>query len=194
MNKASYLSPKGAPHYFISMDKLQTNKVEEIHYNLEDPWVLEIFNELQVHVDKEDLLADSPQSLELNLQLQKKTTSILNEHVEVRGNLDLHFQTACVRCLITMPVHLELPIAACFIDPEMEEDPQIKDQLTVYSESTQEELELYVYQQKRLNLQEFLQEQIFLHLDDCPLHEEDCKGICQKCGQNLNEGECQHLK
>lgn len=42
----------------------------------------------------------------------------------------------------------------------------------------------------RLDLDELLYEDIMLELPSKYLCSEDCKGLCPKCGKNLNEGDC----
>ena len=42
----------------------------------------------------------------------------------------------------------------------------------------------------KLNLEEFLYSETIVSLPMKHLCKGDCKGICQKCGKNLNEGEC----
>ena len=39
-------------------------------------------------------------------------------------------------------------------------------------------------------LDEIIREQLILNMDMTVLCREDCKGLCPKCGRNLNEGDC----
>jgi uncharacterized protein len=41
-----------------------------------------------------------------------------------------------------------------------------------------------------LDLSELVREQVLLALPMNPVCEESCRGVCPKCGQNLNRGEC----
>ncbi|MCD7722558.1 MAG: DUF177 domain-containing protein [Clostridiales bacterium] len=41
-----------------------------------------------------------------------------------------------------------------------------------------------------LNIDEFVREEILLFLPAKILCSDDCKGLCAKCGKNLNHGEC----
>ncbi len=43
---------------------------------------------------------------------------------------------------------------------------------------------------EKLNLDELVREDILLELPTKFLCREDCKGICPKCGKNLNDGPC----
>ncbi len=42
----------------------------------------------------------------------------------------------------------------------------------------------------KLNLLELVREEVVLCIPSKHLCREDCKGVCQKCGKNLNEGSC----
>ncbi len=42
----------------------------------------------------------------------------------------------------------------------------------------------------KLDVDEFVYSEVILDLPSKHLCKEDCKGICFKCGKNLNEGEC----
>ncbi len=50
--------------------------------------------------------------------------------------------------------------------------------------------ELLLVNELRFNLDELVTDDIFLDFPSRFLCDEDCKGLCQKCGKNLNEGPC----
>ncbi len=50
--------------------------------------------------------------------------------------------------------------------------------------------EFYLVENKLLDLDSLVCEDIILSLPFVFLCKEDCKGICSQCGKNLNEGEC----
>lgn len=47
-----------------------------------------------------------------------------------------------------------------------------------------------MYAGKTIDLGLALREQVLLALPPSPLCKEDCKGLCPKCGKDLNDGEC----
>jgi Predicted metal-binding, possibly nucleic acid-binding protein len=57
-------------------------------------------------------------------------------------------------------------------------------------ELTEEDLEFGSYQNEEIDLAGLLGEEIRLALPIRFLCKEDCKGLCPKCGANLNEGPC----
>lgn len=56
--------------------------------------------------------------------------------------------------------------------------------------SDQDDGELILVEDDRLDLDRLLQEDILLELPAKFLCREDCKGLCPTCGKNLNEGPC----
>jgi DUF177 domain-containing protein len=53
-----------------------------------------------------------------------------------------------------------------------------------------DDLEVRFYEEPRVDLAEVAAEQFALALPMKPLCTEDCRGICPRCGANLNEGAC----
>lgn len=54
-------------------------------------------------------------------------------------------------------------------------------------ESSDEYIEASDY---NLEVEELIRDDIFLELPQKLLCKQDCKGLCQRCGKNLNDGEC----
>jgi uncharacterized protein len=53
-----------------------------------------------------------------------------------------------------------------------------------------EDLILSAYEGDAVDLDEVVREQLLLALPSRHLCREDCQGLCQKCGANLNDGHC----
>lgn len=53
-----------------------------------------------------------------------------------------------------------------------------------------EDLEFSFYDGEEIDLTPLVREQMLLALGDRPICREDCKGLCPRCGANLNEGAC----
>ena len=54
----------------------------------------------------------------------------------------------------------------------------------------QEDMEFSFYEGDRVDLSEILREQLELHEPMKHLCREECLGLCQRCGKNLNDGPC----
>jgi uncharacterized protein len=53
-----------------------------------------------------------------------------------------------------------------------------------------EDLEFSLYDGEVVDLTPLIREQMLLALPTRPLCQEDCRGLCAKCGANRNEGDC----
>ena len=92
--------------------------------------------------------------------------------VNVTLYVDILFK--CDRCLTDVNKHFEIKVAEVFI-PRNE---QIDD------------LEEFVYDKSVIDISDILRERLLLNLPMAVLCKEDCKGLCPKCGKNLNFGKC----
>lgn len=74
---------------------------------------------------------------------------------------------------------------------EFAKDFDVSVEHTLVSELQNEDSdEFYLIEDKVLDLDMLVCEDIILSLPFVFLCKEDCKGICSQCGKNLNEGEC----
>ncbi len=53
-----------------------------------------------------------------------------------------------------------------------------------------DDLDVEFYKNGIINLKDFLREQILLQVPMKPLCSDDCRGLCQYCGQDLNIAQC----
>ena len=103
-------------------------------------------------------------------------TNIEEGKVRIQGNAEITFQAACDRCLTEVPVKLFLSFDRLVTDPGMEEDEDADDKSFMEG-----------YQ---LNVETFVYNEVIGNWPAKILCKEDCKGICPKCGQNLNMRDC----
>lgn len=175
----------------ISLLKLAQNQEFLFKLDTSLPWMQTLLEELNSNLDEESLaqIVDKG-SLSADISIKKKLDDSLQENLIFHGNVETTFHTHCVRCLDPMKQTLQVDIKACFLPRELMNRPEYQDQITIYAFN--EELELYFYQKKEVDLEEFFREQLYLNVDTIPLHTEDCKGLCQVCGINLNRDCCSH--
>jgi len=103
--------------------------------------------------------------------------------VLVEGSVSIAVSLACSRCL--KPV--SYPVDADFRE---EYNPAASDEKDDEQELTERELDLSYYSDDELDITELIREQVLLAVPMKPLCGIDCKGICPKCGKDLNEGPC----
>ena len=92
----------------------------------------------------------------------------------LRGNIRAKMRCTCDRCMAEfdqpMEVALEVPLAAELQD---EEDP-----------------DYFLLDGDELDLDDLLETNFILNMDTQFVCSEDCKGLCWRCGKNLNFGPC----
>lgn len=99
-------------------------------------------------------------------------------HLTIEITLD--YTALCARCLRELDRHLVL---------EVEKTVAVSG--TLENEDADEIIDDYVLiENSTLDLTEAVEEQLFLELPYRHLCREDCRGLCSKCGKDLNEGDC----
>jgi len=93
------------------------------------------------------------------------------------ANVDAVFECICARCLkeFELPVH-----------------KQISANLTEGGEG--ENPDGYFLQGDKVDAEEIIITEFILNMDDTLLCSDDCAGICQNCGSDLNTGKCKCKK
>jgi uncharacterized protein len=95
----------------------------------------------------------------------------------VRGELDAEGAADCDRCLEEFTLRFAVPFAAVILrDAGHETD----------------DAETLVLHQRRgeIDLSDALREAVILALPQTKVCGDDCRGLCARCGLNLNEGSC----
>jgi uncharacterized protein len=97
-------------------------------------------------------------------------------YIVLESELTLRYRTACARCAAELERTLRVKV---------ERDVAIRGQLQ--DDDTDEYL---IIDGEVLDLEPLVVEEIYLGLPMRELCSEDCRGLCPKCGKNLNEGPC----
>ncbi len=105
------------------------------------------------------------------------------EDIRIQGDLATAVEIACARCLepVTRPVTREF---------ELLYRPQGSDAGREEISVTDAEAEIGYYRGEGIELTDILREQILLAVPMKVVCREECKGLCPRCGQNLNQGAC----
>ena len=120
--------------------------------------------------------------LESPVQVQAEIR-VFDERVRISGKLVADVDLTCCRCLNTSRRSLKKGFKLDYRpDPES---------ISIHEESLDySELGIGFYHQDRLDLTHVVGEQILLELPMNPVCRSACKGLCDQCGQNLNDGQC----
>jgi len=109
------------------------------------------------------------------------------QSVVIRGSVETALQLQCVRCL----KGFSFPLTSSF---ELTLLPLKKTPAVEEVELGEKDMESSFYEGGEIQLSEIACEQIFLEIPFKPLCQEDCKGLCPKCGKDLNLGSCGCVK
>lgn len=94
--------------------------------------------------------------------------------LELTGSISAKLECACDRCgesfVLDKNIELAVPLAAELVD---EENPDI-----------------FPLEGNGLDLDDVLETCFILNMDTKFLCREDCEGLCERCGANLNHGAC----
>lgn len=106
------------------------------------------------------------------------------EEVRVRGQIRTEVELSCDRCLAPRMTPMEVEFDTSFI-------PQTAaSAATENVELLPEHLVVDTYEGDAVDLDELVREQIVLALPSRHLCREDCKGLCPRCGADLNAEHC----
>ena len=104
------------------------------------------------------------------------TYMLADETVIVRGNARAVIESPCARCLTATETSVEAEVEEAFIRDKGEEREADDDQ--------------YMYSGHVLELDEAVRTALLLEMPSRVLCKEDCRGLCDQCGANLNINEC----
>ena len=92
----------------------------------------------------------------------------------LRATETAKLRCVCARCLAEFSKPFVLPVEVTLADEVQDED----------------ETDIYLLDGDYIDLDEPVVTEFVLNMDQIQLCSEDCKGLCPKCGKNLNEGPC----
>lgn len=134
-----------------------------------------LFVELEEKISIEGFSVSSPVKAQLSVNRAE------NE-VMVTGSLAVELEMECSRCLTGLRQEQDLPVNVVYhpADEIGSEKHGLHD----------DEMDMGFYSGDELDLDELIKEQILLSVQMKPLCKEDCKGLCPKCGIDLNTATC----
>lgn len=105
------------------------------------------------------------------------------DRLNVVGRVAADLEIDCLRCLEPFKHELRFEFIAGFVPPE---------HFTTDGEHqvSGEDLNVDVIEDDRLDLVGLLKEQVLLNLPESAYCRDDCKGLCDKCGENRNLINC----
>lgn len=147
-----------------------------------------------------DSLEKSPAPFEVSIEPQEidlngenfslnKPVRVIGEVVKkiaqtnVKGNISAGLKLECARCLQAIEKNVDIPFESVFVTAE--NYTQAKE-----AQVGTEDLDVAVFEGDKIDLTELVREQILLSLPEQIFCQEDCRGLCEKCGANRNLINC----
>lgn len=94
----------------------------------------------------------------------------------LQANFSAETTLECVRCLNNFEHALDWSFT----------------ELYAFDKRSETESELFLPDDAHLDLAELIRDFAILEIPISPIHDENCKGLCPECGQNLNLKDCGH--
>jgi uncharacterized protein len=132
-----------------------------------------------------DLLQVSPLSVkgQADLIVEHRGHNSHVDDIRLRADYNADFEVLCARCVEPVP----LPVKGDF---DLIFRPESADAESGERAITEDETEIGYYGESGLLLEDVVREQVLLSLPSRTLCQPDCKGLCPRCGQNLNLAKC----
>ena len=132
----------------------------------------------------------TPDEIDLDLESRLASAAVFRGEVfggdgraNVEGMITAKVETACTRCLAPLIRPFEIAFSDVFVDASRE------------SRAREAEIGIADMDESlviggRVDVAEVVREQILLAMPEQVLCSEDCRGLCPKCGGNLNLIDC----
>lgn len=159
---------------------------------------------IEREISREDLgwmLGSTPDtgfSAEAPATFRGKLVRVNERDIVFEGEVPLALSTSCRRCLnraeigVEVRFSLDLVNRAHLKERELEQLEQVEDdgEGEIAGTFTPDEADQLVYEGTEVDLGPAVREQILLALPMGALCKDDCRGLCQICGHDQNEGDC----
>jgi uncharacterized protein len=103
-----------------------------------------------------------------------------------RGRMETSVETVCVRCLKLFVIEMHEDLNLIYLPHSQNVGPSVDEE----RELSDKDMAIGFYRDDRIDLNQMIWEQINLALPMKPLCKEDCRGLCQQCGTDLNLSKC----
>jgi len=108
--------------------------------------------------------------------------------IKVSGSIEAVIEQSCSRCLNDYRSDLQQRFTLRFSRDTAEHDEREEKEKEL--ELTEEHIGLTIFKGEAIDFTDSVQEQVVLALPYKPLCREDCKGLCPRCGIDLNVAQC----
>ena len=111
----------------------------------------------------------------------------IGDMVEIDGDIEASVRLPCSRCLQPF----ETPLNSHFAFTYMRRATDVIEETELQEvELSAENMGIVYFQGQKIDLKDTIQEQVVMEFPLRALCKQDCKGLCPKCGADLNEDPC----
>ena len=153
---------------FINVADLKSDNLLTRHYNF-------TVNLPQVAMGQEKNIFDGPIEVEVD-------ATFTQEDVFVEGKIVAKAQAICNCCLEQFTLDIETTLRERFVTTA---------QYNVLTEKEQQDENISLYQNGKINLVPLIEQALYLALPMRAVCKENCQGLCPRCGCNLNLDKCE---
>jgi uncharacterized protein len=104
----------------------------------------------------------------------------MSGYMKLSLNVEMKYKALCARCLLPLDEVIVLNFVKTAAVAKSLENEETDEVITEYA----------LIEENKLNLADIAEEQLYLEFPSRHLCSQDCRGLCQKCGHDLNESDC----
>lgn len=161
-------------------------------YHLTDKdnsWIKEVLDNITKDFEPE-VKPEGFEHLNVELNIKNARDYTFGEHLILKGKVEGAYTATCVRCLVDTPQTFSTEFTCAFVNKRYEDDPEYEDVDEIYI--SEEMADMFFHERGKANLKEAIAENCFIAINHYPLHDANCQGLCQTCGNNKNTETCGH--
>jgi len=135
---------------------------------------------------KKDQLEINQAGLSVNVDITVNgSLNRIDDDVYLKGTVMTSVIASCSRCLDTLSYPIDSDLKSHYVPS----DNQFISKRDVELHAS--DIDAEVYENQQIDLTQSIRDSILLAVPVICLCKENCKGICSKCGHNLNQGRCE---
>ena len=145
-------------------------------------------------IDVSTILKELGGKIDINGDVEMSDTDFLgemyhfNEPVKVSGSVSNNGKSLILKANCTG--HMTTQCARCMKDIVVDIDFDIDENLAQDDGSVSSDDDVILFEDVKIDIDDIVANNFLMNVEGKYLCSEDCKGLCQHCGADLNEGDC----
>lgn len=164
--------------------QINVNHIPEKGYSETFTREASFFRELRLLEETEEYQFTAPVTTMLSIAVT------IDKRIEILGHVKTIVKMPCARCLDPFKCKIETDFKLLYSDIQSDFHNTDESLTEEGYEVLPNEIETEFYSGDIITVTDAVQEQVIMALPPQALCDEACKGLCTKCGVNLNRSEC----